>query len=46
MTGCGSLHLDRGSAFLSDTRSRAGADDLSVFRKMFTRATSGVSASC
>ncbi|MCY3596140.1 MAG: hypothetical protein OXG71_01690 [Rhodospirillales bacterium] len=41
MTCCVSLRRDRGSVFLSDTRSNAGTDDISVFRKMFTWVTSG-----
>ena len=36
-----SLHVYRGSVFLSGTPSNAGVDDISVFRKMFTWATSG-----
>ena len=36
-----SLHVDRGSVLLPDARSNAGVDDISVFRKMFTWATSG-----
>ena len=41
MTCCVGLHHDRGSVFLSDTRSNAGAVDISDFRKMFAWATSG-----
>ncbi len=34
MTYCVALRLNRGLAFLSDTRTNAGVDDISTFRKM------------
>jgi len=34
MTYCVALRLNRGIAFLSDTRTNAGVDDISTFRKM------------
>ncbi|KIT17373.1 proteasome-type protease [Jannaschia aquimarina] len=36
MTYCVGLQLDRGLVFLSDTRTNAGVDNISVFRKLFT----------
>ena len=36
MTYCVGLRLDRGLVFVSDTRTNAGVDNISVFRKMFT----------
>lgn len=36
MTYCVGLKLDRGLVFMSDTRTNAGVDNISVFRKMFT----------
>ena len=36
MTYCIGLRLDRGLVFMSDTRTNAGVDNVSVFRKMFT----------
>ena len=36
MTYCVGLSLDRGLVFMSDTRTNAGVDNISVFRKMFT----------
>lgn len=36
MTYCVGLKLDRGLVFMSDTRTNAGIDNISVFRKMFT----------
>ena len=36
MTYCVALKLDEGLVFLSDTRTNAGVDDISRFRKMFT----------
>ena len=35
MTYCIGLKLDRGLVFMSDTRTNAGVDNISVFRKMF-----------
>ncbi len=35
MTYCVGLKLDRGLLFMSDTRTNAGVDNISVFRKMF-----------
>ena len=34
MTYCVGLKLDRGLVFMSDTRTNAGVDNISVFRKM------------
>ncbi len=36
MTYCVGLRLDRGLVFMSDTRTNAGLDNISMFRKMFT----------
>ncbi len=36
MTYCVALRLDRGLIFMSDTRTNAGVDNVSRFRKMFT----------
>ncbi|MEO1043529.1 MAG: peptidase [Pseudomonadota bacterium] len=36
MTYCVALKLDEGLVFLSDTRTNAGVDDVSRYRKMFT----------
>ncbi len=36
MTYCVALRLDRGLIFMSDTRTNAGVDNISKFRKMFT----------
>lgn len=36
MTYCVGLRLDRGLVFMSDTRTNAGLDNVSTFRKMFT----------
>jgi putative proteasome-type protease len=36
MTYCVGLKLDLGLVFMSDTRTNAGIDNISVFRKMFT----------
>ena len=36
MTYCVGLRLDRGLVFMSDTRTNAGVDNVSMFRKMFT----------
>lgn len=35
MTYCVGMRLDRGLVFMSDTRTNAGVDNISVFRKMF-----------
>ena len=36
MTYCVGLRLNRGLVFMSDTRTNAGVDNISVFKKMFT----------
>src|SRR5690606_10211766 len=36
MTYCVGLKIDRGLAFMSDTRTNAGVDSISTFRKMYT----------
>ncbi len=36
MTYCVGLRLNKGLMFMSDTRTNAGVDNISVFRKMFT----------
>jgi putative proteasome-type protease len=36
MTYCVGLKLDRGLVFMSDTRTNAGLDNISTYRKMFT----------
>ncbi|MCI5078390.1 proteasome-type protease [Oricola sp.] len=36
MTYCVGLRLDKGLVFMSDTRTNAGVDNVSVFRKMFS----------
>jgi putative proteasome-type protease len=36
MTYCVGLKIDRGLVFMSDTRTNAGVDNVSTFRKMFT----------
>ncbi|MVA97920.1 peptidase [Nitratireductor sp. CAU 1489] len=36
MTYCVALSMDRGLAFMSDTRTNAGVDSISTFRKMFS----------
>lgn len=36
MTYCVGMQLDAGLIFMSDTRTNAGVDNISVFRKMFT----------
>lgn len=36
MTYCAALRLNRGLVFMSDTRTNAGVDNISVFKKMFT----------
>lgn len=36
MTYCVGLSLNRGLVFMSDTRTNAGVDNISVFKKMFT----------
>ncbi|RMF07905.1 MAG: peptidase [Alphaproteobacteria bacterium] len=41
MTYCIGLRLDRGLVFMSDTRTNAGVDNISVFRKMMTWETAG-----
>lgn len=41
MTYCVGVRLDRGLIFMSDSRTNAGIDNVSVFRKMFTWSTPG-----
>jgi len=41
MTYCVGLKLRRGLVFMSDTRTNAGVDNISTFRKMFTWADAG-----
>jgi putative proteasome-type protease len=41
MTYCVGLRLDRGLIFMSDTRTNAGVDNISTFRKMHTWADDG-----
>jgi putative proteasome-type protease len=41
MTYCVGIKFDRGLAFMSDTRTNAGIDSISTFRKMFTWSKSG-----
>ncbi len=41
MTYCVGLRLNRGLVFMSDTRTNAGVDNVSTFRKMFTCADDG-----
>lgn len=41
MTYCVGLKLERGLIFMSDTRTNAGVDNISVFRKMFLWETEG-----
>ena len=41
MTYCVGLRLSRGLVFMSDTRTNAGVDNVSVFRKMHTWSTPG-----
>ncbi len=36
MTYCVGMKLDRGLVFMSDTRTNAGVDNISTFRKMYT----------
>ena len=36
MTYCVALRLDQGLLFMSDTRTNAGVDNISTFKKMFT----------
>ena len=38
MTYCVGLRLDRGLVFMSDTRTNAGVDNFSSFRKLHTLA--------
>lgn len=35
MTYCVGMKLDRGLVFMSDTRTNAGVDNISVYKKMF-----------
>lgn len=41
MTYCVGMRLNRGLVFMSDTRTNAGIDNISTFRKMFTFETKG-----
>ena len=41
MTYCVGMLLDKGMAFMSDTRTNSGVDNISVFRKMFTWSVPG-----
>ena len=41
MTYCVGLSLNRGLVFMSDTRTNAGVDNFSIFRKMFTWSAPG-----
>ena len=41
MTYCVGLRLNEGLVFMSDTRTNAGVDNISVFRKMFTWSSPG-----
>ncbi|MDN2580274.1 proteasome-type protease [Aquibium sp. ELW1220] len=41
MTYCVGIKFDHGLAFMSDTRTNAGIDSISTFRKMFTWSKSG-----
>ncbi|MBZ9653321.1 proteasome-type protease [Phyllobacterium lublinensis] len=41
MTYCVGLKLDRGLVFMSDTRTNAGLDNISTFKKMYTWAKTG-----
>ncbi|MBP1806010.1 proteasome-type protease [Rubellimicrobium aerolatum] len=41
MTYCVALRLSRGLVFMSDTRTNAGLDNISTYRKMFTWADEG-----
>jgi len=41
MTYCVALRLDKGLLFMSDTRTNAGVDNISTFRKMFTWSVEG-----
>ena len=41
MTYCIGMRLNRGLVFMSDTRTNAGVDNISTFRKMFTFETKG-----
>ena len=36
MTYCCALRLEQGMLFISDTRTNAGVDHISVFRKLYT----------
>ncbi len=41
MTYCVALRLDQGLLFMSDTRTNAGVDNISTFKKMFTWSVEG-----
>lgn len=41
MTYCVGMRLDRGLVFMSDTRTNAGIDNISTYRKLFTWADAG-----
>lgn len=36
MTYCAAIHLEQGQVFISDTRTNAGVDHISTYRKLFT----------
>ncbi|MBS0126162.1 proteasome-type protease [Thetidibacter halocola] len=46
MTYCVGVALDRGLVFMSDTRTNAGVDNISTFRKMFTWEKPGERVMC
>lgn len=41
MTYCCALRLEQGMLFISDTRTNAGVDHISVFRKLYTFGVDG-----
>ena len=41
MTYCASIHVNEGLVFLSDSRTNAGVDQLSIYSKMFTFGVDG-----
>ena len=41
MTYCVGMLLDKGMAFMSDTRTNSGVDNISTFRKMFSWSVPG-----
>ncbi|TFL17644.1 proteasome-type protease [Jannaschia formosa] len=46
MTYCVGLQLDRGLVFLADTRTNAGVDNISTYRKLFTWEVPGERVMC